>query len=1791
MDSVIAGYDVAEHLEEFFASSLSLGVNRSDGAVALIKSLTAPYPRNEDIARLKREFQVLDKLRGTAGVIDVSGLEIGSSGLPAILMKPFGRPLSHLMRQHGGKPWPVDKTIEIAISLVRALEAVHARDVVHKNLSPQNILLDEKTSEVRLLNFEIASELTRERQGIKVSKRLEGSVPYISPEQTGRMNRDLDYRSDYYSLGVVLYELLTGRLPFEASGTLEWIHAHISKVPPPPRHGEDELPVPLAGIVLKLLSKSPDDRYQSSYGLLADLQECRRQLKASGAIVYFPLAAHDLSEQFRIPQVLFGREAEVAKLLELFEQVAHGSTEICLISGYSGVGKSSLVAEMNKPLVRTRGYIVQGKFDQFGRNTPYAAISSALAGLVDQLIAEPAERLENWREAIVAALGANARVLIDIVPDLEKITGPQPPVPELPPAETQNRLQIVFLNFIKMMARPDRPLVIFLDDLQWADGPTLSLLQRLATSRDTGHLFIIGAYRSNEVESGHLLLLTLEEIAKVRPPHELAIEPLGPEAVGQLVADALKTTPEEAASLSGLIFRKTEGNPFFVIELLKSLEEERLIRFDRARGKWTWDIEEVAQAAISESIVDFMLESLKKLPDETRNALQLAACIGSLFDLRTLSVIYERPMAAVLDVLMSALRRNVIVPLDDTYRYVNDAQEDGANPVFRFQHDRIQQAAYALIGEEHRQAVHLSIGRLIEKDAGEEKLDECLIDIVRHLDEGRALVTERSDQITLARYNLEAARRAHNASAYHAALQYLEVGRELLGPDAWADHYELAKALSAEFAQCAYLTGRYEDAEAEIEASLAAVGSSLEKAEILAMRTRQYSTMGRMEGSIRAAIEGLHLLGIAISIDLDDETLSREVSAVRENLAGRPIASLIDAPKMSDPEVKIAIGLLMEIFPAAFLSGAGNLFQYLVVKSVNLSLRHGNSPETAFAYATYGMLLCGALNDPRTGYEYGRLALAMNERFDDIALKSRIIYVYAMFIHHWSNHWTTMTEWFRKGIEAGTQSGDMLYLAYSAQDCIIWDPTLDLETASQEQRKYLQIVRDCEYEDSFDSGSLFLQMQLNFLGRTESRFSLNADGFDEAACYERMRKRGFMTGVANYHIYKTEIHTFYGDWQGALGHIEIQDRQLASVMSLPQLVRYRFAAFLALAQLLPGMPGDSANATLERLRADHRQMKHWAENCPDNFRHIERAMAGELARVSGDIAAALKLYSQAIASAHEYGFQRDEAVIGELAGKTLLSLGLKEAARAHIAGARYLFYRWGAYRKVEVMDEQYAELDLANFTNSDISGPDPQNNAGSGVAQETLDLASVMKAARAISGEIVLENLWTRVMHILLENAGAERGVLLTRRGGRLHIEVEGRADREVSGGADKATAGFPESIVSYALRARRPVVLDDAARSKRFAADPFVAEHRTKSVICVPVVRSEKFEGAIYLENNLIEGAFTRDRVEIVELLAAQASISIENAELYVDLERKVEERTEELSQKTVALEKLSNQLAKYLSPQVYRSIFDRKQEVKLASERKRLTVFFSDIVGFTDMADRLESEELTQVLNQYLTEMSEIALAYGATIDKFVGDAIIVFFGDPETRGTREDALACVKMAIAMRKRLTELRTGWKSKGIENPLDCRIGIHTGYCTVGNFGSESRMDYTIIGGTVNLASRLEHTAQPGEILISYETWANVKDEIACEERGHISVRGIAHPVGTFQVIDLYECLETPADTIVTDSPNFRLNVDLKKMSAEERMRAAELLRDAVRRLETSASADEQADDPGPATRDLPQED
>jgi predicted ATPase/class 3 adenylate cyclase len=1670
------------------------------GEERVLKTLASEYPQKVHVAELRREFQILDRLK-IPGVIRVYHLVSFGAGNVAIEMEPFGASLSQVFAARGRKPLPVQEALALGIQLTRVLGAVHEQGLVHKNMSPRNVLVNATLDELRLIDFSICSELSRERQSARLSTGIGGALAYISPEQTGRTEQDLDFRSDYYSLAVTLFELLTGNLPLHADDPLEWVHRHITQVPPLAHEVNPNVPPVVSEILARLLAKNVEQRYQSAAGLIADLETCHSRLASGVRLDSFPLGSVDVSRSFRLPQRLFGREAQVEALSELFEGVVHGDTQVCLISGPAGIGKSSLVAELGRSIVRERGYLVEGKFDQFQQSAAYSAFTNIFRGLVEQLLGETAERLELWRADLQAAVGVNGQLIVDMAPDLALIVGSQPAVAQLPPSEAQNRLQIVLVNFLKVFAAR-HPLVLFIDDLQWSDIPSLNLLAKLATIREMGHLLLIGAYRTRAVDAAHPLMVTLDQVRRVREIVELDLGPLEPEAIGELIAGVMQAEPQQVAPLSRVVFDKSQGNPFFVREILKRLNDNGAIAFNAATRRWEWDMPAVRSSLAAENVVEFMAAALRSLPEPTQQVLQFAACIGNTFDLETLAIIAGRTMSAAANDLREALTREMVLPLTESYRFAGlDQPDQGAGATYTFQHDRVQQAAYELIDPEMRAAVRLSIGRLLVRHRSPEDVEDQLIDIVGHLNAGRGLITDAVERHQLAALNLRAGRKAVRSSAYASALTYLHAGCELLGEDPWTADYELMLAFSREIQQCAYLTGDHTVSDAWADTILARARTPLVTAEFLAARTRQFSTMGRMRESIDAALNGLQLLGFETLREPKDEDIAEARATVVRNLAGRAIHDLIDAPPIEDQAACVAIRILMEVFPAAFLSGAGNLFAYLVLLPVNLALVHGNSPEAAFAYAAYGMLLCGVLNDPALGNQYGQLGVAMNERFHDIALKARILYVYAMFIHHWSNPWQTMTPWFLKGIEAGYQAGDLLYLAYSAQDCILWDPELELAEASRQQRKYLAIVKDCAYRDSYDSGTLFLQMQLCFQGLTRSRFVMDDESFSEETCVSGMRERRFMTGLANYHIYKAEIHALFGDYEGALPHVRIMDGMTASVMSLPQLVRFYIVAFLTRAALYKATPAEEQPGAMASLRAGLDRMTFLAGVCTANFEHLRLTMQAELSRLSGDLQQAMRFYEAAAEAARASGFLRDEATANELAARCLIEHGLAKAAAGYLRAAHHVYDRWGACAKLRQMEEQFAELGGRSRERE----PAENGHASGQIDASSLDMISVMRACSLISGEIVLDQLLKTALQIMLESAGGERGLLVVREEGKLSIA----AHVDASPGAAPLQVpleivpndrpALPFTIVNNVLRTGAFVVLSDATVSGRFSGDPYIVRQRPRSVLCVPIRRAGRFNGAIYMENNLSAGVFSQDRVEVLKMLAAQAAISIENATLF---EGQV--RLTHAQQRFVPAQFLSS-LGRHDIATVGPGEF-------VAMD---MSVLFSDLRNFTPLAERLPPQAVIALLNRYFTRVGGPISDAGGFIDSFNGDEIMALFPMP--------ADCAVEAGVQMRRALAEFNR--ESAALSAPaLEMGVGVNTGSLVLGTVGTQERIKCGVIGDVVNTAARIEQLTKlyGAPFLIGEQTYASLKhpERFSLRAIDRVAAKGKALPVMLYEVLD-----------------------------------------------------------------------
>ncbi len=1518
----IPGYDVGKNLYKGNNSLVYRGQRESDKRPVILKLLNKTYPSPVELARFNHEFRI-PGLLNLKGVIQVHGLEKVNNTLVMVLEDSGGESLDRIIAQG---PVTLTDFLPLSIRIADILGQIHQHNVMHKDINPSNIIWNQKSDQIKIIDFGIATELSRETPEVCNADILEGTLPYISPEQTGRMNREVDYRTDFYSLGITFYELLTGSLPFHAKDNMGWVHCHLARSPIDPCTLNSEIPEPLAEILYKLMAKNAEDRYQSALGLAKDLEACRKQWQDKGLIETFPLGQWDVSERFQIPQKLYGREQEVAVLMKAFEMAAQGHTQLILVAGYSGVGKSSLVSEIHKPIVEKKGYFIEGKFDQFQTNIPYSALAQAFQELMRLILSEPGDQLENWKNKLLEALGPNGQIIIQLVPELEGIIGKQPPVQGLNPTEAQNRFQMTFRNFVNVFARKEHPLVIFFDDLQWSDVPTLKSIESFMGSAEIRHLLLIGAYRDNEVHAGHPLMMTIDEIQKRQTIsnglfQQLFLKPLNLPTVNRIIAGTLHCDTERSQPLGELIFKKTNGNPFFVNELLKSLYLDDYLRFNHVRGHWAWELEKIEAVGISENVVDLMIKRLKKLSEKTQKSLQMAACIGNKFDLKTLSLIEKQLPSRTARTIWEAVKQEVVVPLSDQYGlfHVNSDDDPGeetsfsekswaSDPIvrdteqgdrikarYRFQHDRVQQAAYALIADAHKKKVHLQIGRLLLGNTSASALNENVIDIVRHLNEGRALIEDRKEREELVRLNLMAGNKAKASIAYKPALQYFSTAMELLPPSPWENQYALTFEVFKASAECAYICGEVNLGETQSDTLLVQAKTHLEKADIFRMRLIQYTILGRLESAVQQGSQGLALLGIKMPAKANKLAVFKEVMWAKWALGRRKIADLIHLPLLSNPEKQLALTILMEMGPAAYMAANDNLTAVTAIKQAQYSMRFGNAFPSGYAYVFYAAILGFILGDMKSGYEFGKLGLRLNERFKSREMDCKVQTMYGIFIHHWNHHWKTLAAELQGAVESGMQCGEFRYTAYAAFFSVVWAIQTNIALALRQMEKNLSLMTEIRYQDWWELSMISRQFLLNLTGRTKSRLSYNDDEYDEAEYFQKMKL--FPSGKAMFYIYKLRTCFIYNANAKALSCLREADKWIQGVISAPYNVDFCLYTFLTLSALVPGMKAGNKFAARRRLKKEYRQMRRWAEHCPVNFLHLRRLMEAEMARVSGKLQEAEIRFDQAIMAAHENEFLCDEALSNELAGKYYIEQDKKRIAALYLKEARYLYGRWGATAKVQDLDERYGHLLMESpekkddFTKKAMTN---QDTGSSNVSSEILDLTSVVKASQAISSEIIMDRLLKQLMGILIENAGAQKGFLILEKDGGLMIEARIETDihEEVileSLPLDECE-DLSRGIVQYTARTREEIVLDEAAVEGRFTREEYVLEQSPRSILCLPIVHLGRQVGVLYLENNRISGAFTPDRVHVLRLLASQAAASIENSNAYKRLSKSEE-------------------------------------------------------------------------------------------------------------------------------------------------------------------------------------------------------------------------------------------------------------------------------------------------------------
>lgn len=1526
--SQLPGYTLVERIHEC-PSTTVFRAKDAKGHHVVVKLATSPNPSPEELGRLRREYELGSRF-DSPHIIRHLDLVPAGRGL-ALITEDFGA--NKLASKIPPNGMDLGVFLNIAIQLAEGLSHIHAGEVVHKDINVHNLVMNEK-NKVKYIDFGISSRLSQEFQQEANPNKLEGTLLYISPEQTGRMNRPIDFRTDFYSLGVTFYEMLTGRPPFDSDDPLELIHSHIAKEAEPLEQVRADLPLVVGLILQKLMAKEAGSRYQSGYGLKVDLERCLRQWELGVKPGPFPLGREDFTEELHLSARLYGRERETRTLLAAFDRVAQGSKELLLIAGYAGIGKSVLVQEIYKPVTGRKGFFASGKFEQLAGNVAYSGIASAFGSLIDSLLSEREETILKWRKSLEDALGENGSLITSLIPQVSLIIGDQPPAPHLPPIENRVRFQMVFRDFVNVFANRSHPLVLFLDDLQWADPASLNLLDFLLSDRKTEHILVLGAFRDNEISQGDLLMLTLDKLQErgIATPM-IHLEALNEDHLGAFLADTLRLAPETVKSLAHMVASKTNGNPFFTYELLKDLYRRKMLRFSKEEGRWVWDLEKISESAVSDNVVSFMVERMAELPDATRAALRVAACIGSSFDLKTLAYLRDSSPRAVAADLWVALKQGIVIPLHNNYRLIDQtlAREEDSLDLgvsYRFQHDRVQQAAYELLPPEERPQVHLRIGRAMLRGIDARQRREKAADIVSHFLAAADLIDTLEECQVTVELALIASRKALSAVAYQQALGILDAATQMMPGNAFDICYNLAFDVYSTAADAAYLSGSPSQAEAFCNVLLTQARSDLERAKVMDMQMVHYTTMKNMEKAIATGLRALSLLGVPIDPNPSRLKLLAMFGYVRLMMGRRPIEALADCPPIAQDHLITILDLLMRLALPVYYSGRSNFYAAVILKRVLLAVQHGNSPETANAFATFGLLLGGFLGRYREGSEFGKLALVLDKRYGVVELRTRVLFVYGISIHPWNHHWKTISVYLKRSMEAGCRSGDLLFLSMACSLVHHYDPTMGLETSLKEGEKYLSFLERVYYQGLGLQSKMFLQFRRCLMGRTTSRGSLNDRDFSEKACLDHLINTGNLAWMGLYYAMKLELAYTFDRFEEAEALIEQCRKYEGAMMGLPSVADFCLYSFLTQAALFDSADIGKQRVYRKEMKRDYRKMRKWAEHCPENFAHRLRMMDAELQRLHGDPWKACELYRLAIEEAAEVEYRKHEALANELAGRFFLSKAQSHVAASFLYEAEQRYHYWGAIAKVEAMRSRYgSELNLVDVTD-DTSMISSTNSTSSLsiTGTRTLDLNTVIKSSMAISSEIDYDRLLTKMMRITIESAGAQMGALISNDGPSMILETTirlGDEDDVRHKGIALERANFlSQKVVRYAFRTGKTVVLGNAAKDPLFAKDPYLAESGVKSVLCTPIRHKDEVVGVLYLENNLVEDAFTEDRVELLQMLTAQAAISLENARLFAQSKRN-----------ELAVRQLNKEL-EYLNEELEQRVVDRTSELKRVQE-----------------------------------------------------------------------------------------------------------------------------------------------------------------------------------------------------------------------------------------------------------------
>jgi predicted ATPase/class 3 adenylate cyclase len=1683
----ILGYTINE--EPIFIGEQSIILSGFDDKTkkpVAIKLLNTEYPSPDQLARFRHEYEITKKFESSENIIHAYDFVKSKNSYAIVMENATVGSLGDLLAVE--KKLKLKDFLALSLEISKALKTVHEKQIIHKDINANNILCNINKKKATLIDFGLSAAIPRERVEIVSPNVLEGTLAYLSPEQTGRMNRGLDYRTDFYSLGVTFYQMITGELPFSSLDPMEIVHCHIAVIPKSPHDIDPSIPKVVSDIIMRLMAKKAEDRYQNMNGLIADLELCLNSLSTKGTIDPFPLATKDLHSRFQIPEKLYGREREVSTLMQTYDEVMEGKVTLMLVAGYSGIGKSALVNEIHKPIIQKHGYFISGKFDQFKRNIPYAAFSQAFRRFVNQVLTEPEEKIAEIKKTILDAVGENGKIILEVIPTLILIIGEQPPITELPPLESLNRFNHIFQNFITSVAKAEHPLVIFLDDLQWADLPSLTLLETLLLSSDCKYLFIIGAYRSNEVSEAHPLMDTLHDLEKQNVVCKtVLLGPLTLNDVNLLLTDTLRRDPTETLPLAEICYEKTGGNPFFLIQLLQKLNKEQLIEFDGAKNNWKWDLKRIKDKKISDNIVHIMVDKIHDLSPKGQKILQLAACIGTQFNLNILSKITEISQEELLLDMQEILNEGYVIAHGDAYRAES----------FYFTHDRIQQAAGSLISEDERKKIHIKLARLLLEITPQDKLNETLFDIVDHYNSAldSHLINGAAEKKKIAELNLKAAKLAISASAFEPALIYVENALKEVNEESWDSDYPFMIELYNTATEAAFLNSKYELVDLYSEKGLEKTKDIFDEIAINRTRIFSYVSQQKQQLAIQMVIKSVSRLGIQIPYNPSQVNILSALFKTKFFLIGKKVPDLINLPEMQDPAKKAILIYTSSILAAAYQTNP-NLYFYIVCVNVLLSIRNGNSKGSSRAYATYGLITCGILNNIEFGFQFGDLALALVDKIGDHEEKTKIIFTTYFGIKHWKESVHSVALKLVENFKNSLDSGDFEFGCYS----LLFYMSIKIYCGSNlkefllEIHKYQPILAKIKHIHTNQYISIYHQTILNLIDKQDQPHQLIGSAYDEITKIPLLIKANDRSGLCFLFMSKLMLSYLFEDYDNAILNLKQASSYIDALLASTNIPAFYFYEALTLIATYPSKTQWDKIKIARRIKSILKKFKYWTKYAPENQLQRTLLIEAEWARVHDQKDLAADLYEKAIFAANQNEFINEEAIANELTAKFYLAQGREKIASLYMQDARHCYLLWGADAKVSYLDEHYSNLlkisksrflssskvllqtglesQSAGFSKSSLTRSTSSGNLN-------LDIRTVQKSAETISNTIVLEDLLKNLMHMVIENAGAQKAYLLLNKGKDFVIEAETNTSNEtltVLQSIPISDSLLPSTIINYVIHSKESVVMDNASQSEKFIQDPYIIKTQPKSILCLPLVNQGVLVGILYMENNLIEGAFTDDRTATLNILLSQIAIAISNARLY--------SQTKELNNQLILLNKAYERFV----PEDFLALLKKKSILDVAlgdHTQMNMSVLFADIRNFTTRSEKMTPDDNFDFINSFLGIMVPIIKKHAGFVDKYIGDAIMALF--PRNA---DDAILC---ALEMHEVLHEYN---HSKPQLEPIEIGVGINTGLLMLGTVGETNRMAATVISDAVNIASRVESQTKiyKAPILITENTYKKIKN-------------------------------------------------------------------------------------------------